>query len=165
LEEQMRGEKKRVEEAYSEGMADQGRKSLLIMEETRERNEEKERKLTWERKEEKRKNQKEERSRHGIVVKDRLTREDSATMKRLPARIRPRFRDHAQDRSPVVCAVMKSGVQREETVTRRPASTARKANDNRGRRARTSGTGRPDAHITDYRLRAPGAEKIVVHRF
>jgi hypothetical protein len=135
------------------------------MEEIQERNEEKERKLTWEWEEEKRKYQKEERSRHGIAVKDRLTRENSATMKRIPARIRPRFRDHARDRSAVVRAVMKSGVQRKEMVTRRPASTSRKANDNHWRRARTSGTGRPDAHITDSRLRTPGAEKIVVHRY
>jgi hypothetical protein len=35
LEEQMRGEKKRVEEAYGKGMADQGKKSMLIMEEMR----------------------------------------------------------------------------------------------------------------------------------
>jgi hypothetical protein len=41
LEEQMRREKKRVEEAYGEGMADQGRKSKLILEEMKERNEEK----------------------------------------------------------------------------------------------------------------------------
>jgi hypothetical protein len=47
LEEQMRGEKKRVEDAYGKGMADQGRKSRLILEEMKEmkeRNEEKERK-------------------------------------------------------------------------------------------------------------------------
>jgi hypothetical protein len=46
LEEQMRGEKKRVEEFYGEGMEDQGKKSLLIVEEIRERNEERERRLT-----------------------------------------------------------------------------------------------------------------------
>jgi hypothetical protein len=75
----------------------------------------------------------EERRCQGIAVKDRLTREDGATMKRLPARIRPRFRDHARDRSPVIHTVLKSGVQGEEKVTRRPASTARKTNYNRGR--------------------------------
>jgi hypothetical protein len=37
LEEQVRGEKKRVEEDYGEGMENQGRKSLLIVEEIRER--------------------------------------------------------------------------------------------------------------------------------
>jgi hypothetical protein len=165
LEEQMRGEKKRVEEVYGEGMADQGRKSLLIVEKIRERNEGKERKLSWELEEKKRKNQKEERSRDGIAVKDRLTRESSATMKRLPAKIRPYFRSHLRDRSPVVRTIMKSGMQREETVTRRPVLTVRKANDNRRRRARTSSTGCPDAHITDYCLRAPGAEKIDVFKF
>ena len=61
LEEQMRGEKKRVEDTYGEGMADQGRKSKLILEEMKERNEEKEKKRTWEREEERRKHQKEER--------------------------------------------------------------------------------------------------------
>jgi hypothetical protein len=50
----MRGEKKRVEDAYGEGMADQGRKSRLILEEMKERNEEKERRRTWEREEERR---------------------------------------------------------------------------------------------------------------
>jgi hypothetical protein len=120
--------------------------------------------LTWKLEEERRKNQRQERSRRGIAVKDRLTREET-TMKKLPARIRPCFRSHERDRSPVVRAVMKSGVQREETVVKRPASTVRKANDNRGRHARTSGTGCPDAHITDYRLRAPGAEKIDVYRY
>jgi hypothetical protein len=86
LEEQVRGEKKRVEEAFGEGMEVQGRKILLIVEEIRGRNEERERKLTWELEEERRKNRKEEKSRRGIHVKDRLLRE-SATMKRLPARI------------------------------------------------------------------------------
>jgi hypothetical protein len=52
LEEQVRGEKKRLEEAYGEGMAAQGKKSLLLLEEMKERNEEKERRCTWEREEE-----------------------------------------------------------------------------------------------------------------
>jgi hypothetical protein len=55
LEEQMRGEKKRVEDAYGKRMADQGRKSRLILEEMKERNEEKERRRMWEREEERRK--------------------------------------------------------------------------------------------------------------
>jgi hypothetical protein len=91
-------------------------------------------------------------------VKDRLTREDGDTMKRLPARIQPSFRDHARDLSPTIRAVMKSGVRGEEMVAKRPASTIWKTNNYRGRRARTSGTGCPDANIRDYRLRAPGAE-------
>jgi hypothetical protein len=86
-------------------------------------------------------------------------------MKRLPARIRPQFQDHARDRSPVIRAVLKSGVQGQETVAKRPASTVWRTNDNRGRCVRTSGTGRPDVNVTDYRLWAPGAEKIDVHRF
>jgi hypothetical protein len=59
----------------------------------------------------------------------------------------------------------KSGVQGEETVAKRPASTVKRASYNHGRHVRTSGTGRSEASITDYRLRAPGAEKITVHRF
>jgi hypothetical protein len=98
-------------------------------------------------------------------VKDRLRRDYGATMKRLPARIMPRFWDHVRDRSPVICVVLKSGMQGEETVAKRPASTVRRTNDNRRGRARTSGTGRPDAHVTDYRIWAPGAERIIVHRF
>jgi hypothetical protein len=98
-------------------------------------------------------------------VKNRMTREDGVSMKRLPARVQPRFRVHARDRSPTIRAVMKSGVRGEETVATRPASTVRRTNDNRGRRARTSGTGYLEANITDYRLRAPGAERILVHKF
>jgi hypothetical protein len=65
-------------------------------------------------------------------VKDRLTSKDGATIKRLPARIRPRFRDQARDSSPVIRAMLKSGVQGQETVAKRPASTVRRTRDNRG---------------------------------
>lgn len=50
-------------------------------------------------------------------------------MKRLSAKIRPRFRDHERDRSPVIRAVLKSGVQGEETVAKRLASTVRRTDD------------------------------------
>jgi hypothetical protein len=164
LKEQVRGEQKRVEEAYGEGMAAQGRKSLVILEEMKERNEAKERKRTWEREEEKRKHQKEERRRQGTTVKDRLTRKQDDTMKRLPARAVPRYRNHTRDRSPTIRAVMKSSTRGEETVARRPASTVARTNSYRGGRARSSGTGSSEAGTTDFRLRAPGAGRMDVHR-
>jgi hypothetical protein len=160
----VRGEKKRVEEVHSEGMVDQGKKSVLILEEFRQKNEERERKLTWELEEEKRKNLREGRKVRGIEVKDQLSRE-SAITKRLSARNQPRYRNHSMHRSPDPRAVSKSGVQGEETVVKKPASTMRRANNNHGRRACTSGTGRSEASHTDYRLRGPGADKIVVHKF
>jgi hypothetical protein len=137
---------------------------VLILEEIRERNKQRERRLTWELEEDRRKNQKQERSHRGIAVKDRLTRED-ATMKKLPVRIRPRYRSDSRHCSPVKRAVLKSGVQGEETVAKWPASTVRRASNNHGRCTCTSGTGCLEASVTDYCLRAPGAEKIIVHRF
>jgi hypothetical protein len=62
LEEQERGEERRVKEAYSVGMEAQARKSVAIFDELSERSEERERKLTWELQEEKRKNQRQQRA-------------------------------------------------------------------------------------------------------
>jgi hypothetical protein len=72
LEEQVRGEKRRVEEAYGEGREEQARKNLHIFDELNQRSKEKERKLTWELEEERRKNQRQQRKFKGVVVKDRL---------------------------------------------------------------------------------------------
>jgi hypothetical protein len=47
----------------------------------------------------------------------------------------------------------KTGVDREEDQRQPREARAHK------------GTGHPDAHVTDYCIRAPGAERIVVHRF
>jgi hypothetical protein len=127
LKEQVRGEQKRVQEAYEEGMAVQGRKGLVILDEMNERNEAKERRRTWEREEEKRRVQKEKRKQQGTTVKDRLSRkQDVVTMKRLPARAVPRFREHEKDRSPTMRAVLKHSARGE--VARRPASTVARAN-------------------------------------
>jgi hypothetical protein len=65
----VRGEKKRVEEAFNDGVEKQGR----ILAEVNEKNEGRERKLTWELQEERRKNQRQQRKAKGIVVKDQLT--------------------------------------------------------------------------------------------
>jgi hypothetical protein len=127
LKQQMRGEQKRMQEAYEDGMADQGRKSALILGEMRERNATKERRRTWEREEEKRRVQKEERKRQGTTVKDRLSRKPvDVTTKRLPARVVPRYREHGRDRSPTMRAVGKHSARGE--VARRPVSTVARAN-------------------------------------
>jgi hypothetical protein len=84
--------------------------------------------------EERRKNQRQERSRHGIAVKYQLMREET-TMKKLPARIRPRFRSHSRHRSPAIRAVLKRGDSSEE------AGVDRAEDQRRPREARTSGTG------------------------
>jgi hypothetical protein len=137
LKEQMRGEQKRVEVAYGEGMAAQGRKSLLVLEEMEERNEARERKRTWEREEDKRKNQKEERRRQGTTVQDRLSRKrGDDNMKRLPARAVPRFRAHARERSPNMRAVVKHSARGEGYGAGRPASTVTKTGGYGGGRAR-----------------------------
>ena len=58
LEEQEKGEERRVKEAYDVGRVVQEKKGEALMEELSQRSEERERKLTWELEEEKRKSQK-----------------------------------------------------------------------------------------------------------
>jgi hypothetical protein len=165
LKKQMEGEQKRVEEAYEEGMAAQGRKSLEILEEVREKGEAKERKRTWEREEEKRKVQKEERRRHGTTVQDRLSRKrDDGVVKRLPARAVPRFRVHAKELSPTMRAVEKHSTRGEGYSAGRPASTVAKTSGYGRGRAVSGGTGVSGAAVTDYRLRAPRGRGVVQHR-
>jgi hypothetical protein len=85
LEEQERGEERRVKEAYGVGMEAQVKKSEALMEELSQRSKERERKLTWELEEEKRKSQKQRRKEKGIVVKDRLAGRGS----RIPTLMQP----------------------------------------------------------------------------
>jgi hypothetical protein len=131
---QMEGEQKRVQEAYEDGMADQGRKSAAVLEEMKERNAAKERRRTWEREEEKRKAQKEERKRQGTTVKDRLSRKPVESMKRLPARVMQRFREHGRNLSPTMRAVDKHSARGE--VAGRLGSAVTRMNGYGGGRAR-----------------------------
>jgi hypothetical protein len=73
LDEQERGEERRVKEAYGVGMEAQARKSVVVFDKLSERSEARQRKLTWELQEERRKNQRQQRKAQGIVIKDRLT--------------------------------------------------------------------------------------------
>jgi hypothetical protein len=93
LEEQERGEKRRVEEAYSEGREEQARKTIHIFDKLNQRSKEKERKLMWELKEERRKSQRLRREQQGIIVKDRLAARNKPTP---PIRARPQWRNWDQ---------------------------------------------------------------------
>jgi hypothetical protein len=81
-----------VKEAYDVGREAQVKKGEALMEEWSQRSEERERRLTWELEEERRKGQKQRRKAGGIVVKDRLA-------SRIPTPVKPVVRAGPQWRN------------------------------------------------------------------
>jgi hypothetical protein len=158
LEEQKKGEEKRVEEAFEEGVKKQG----LIMVEVRDEIEARDIKWRGRVDEEKQRNLREGRKFRGIEVKDNDEGEchheeapcQGSTMIKEPSRAplsRPTC--HAEERR-----ARRGNSAEEDDVNGAEGQQS-------SWRPCTSSTGRPEAPLTDYRLRGPGADKIVVHRY